>query len=175
VRLEDNSVFHKKATPRFAASYFLTATTRLKASAGTGITEPSFLENFAHDPAFVGNPHLRPERSRSVEAGIEQHFFRSHIITDLTLFGPRFRALIVFTPLPPPQPSTWVNLEASRAQGLEVCTRLEISWLRLRGQYTFLDTRVTAALSPTSASTGVGQELPRRPRHSGALDATAVF
>src|SRR5262249_7123231 len=100
---------------------------------------------------------------------------RSHVITDLTVFGTRFRDLIVFTPLPPPQPSTWVNLEASHAQGLEVGTRLEISWLRLRGQYTFLDTRITAALSPTSASTGVGQELPRRPRHSGALDATAVF
>ncbi len=175
VRLEDNSVFHKKATPRFAASYLLTSTTRLKASTGAGISEPSFLQNFAHDPNFIGNRNLRPERSQSVEAGIEQRFFGSHFVTDATLFANRFRDLIVFVSLPAPQPGTWVNLEASRAEGIEWSTRLELSWLRLRGQYTFLDTRVTSAASPASASTGTGQELPRRPRHSGAADVTAVL
>jgi len=175
VRLEDNSVFHKKATPRLAASYLLTATTRLKASAGTGISEPSFLENFASDPTFVGNRNLRPERSKSVEAGIEQHFFRSRLIADATLFGSQFRDLIVFVSPPPPQPGTWANLEASRAQGMELSTRVQLKWLRMRGQYTFLDTRVTAAASPASASTGLGQELPRRPRHSGAFDVSGVF
>jgi outer membrane cobalamin receptor len=48
-------------------------------------------------------------------------------------------------------------------------------WLQLRGQYTFLDTRVTATQDALNPSTGVGQELPRRPRHSGAVDATAVY
>src|SRR5207247_8321427 len=45
----------------------------------------------------------------------------------------------------------------------------------LTGQYTLLDTRVTAASSPLSASTGIGQELPRRPRHSGSVDMSGVF
>jgi outer membrane cobalamin receptor len=175
VRLEDNSVFHRKATPRLAASFLLTGTTRLKASAGMGISEPSFLENFALDPSFVGNRNLRPEKSQSVEAGIEQHFLGSRVVTDATLFGSRFRDLIVFTFLPPPQPSTWINLEASRAQGVELGSRLQISRFRFHGQYTFLDTRVTASASPASASTGIGQELPRRPRHSGAVDVTAAF
>src|SRR5262245_24997586 len=166
VRLEHNSVFHMKATPRFAASFLLTPATRLKASAGTGISEPSFLQNFANDPTFVGNRDLRPERSRSVDAGVEQHFFGSMLTLDATLFDNRFRDLIVFTPLAPPLLSTWVNLEGSRARGLESSAHLRISWLGVRGQYTFLDTRVTAAASPTSAATGIGQELPRRPRHS---------
>src|SRR5205085_565993 len=73
IRFEDNSVFHRKATPRFAASYLVTSSTRLKASAGTGITEPSFLENFGQDPTFVGNRALRPERSRNFEAAVEHH------------------------------------------------------------------------------------------------------
>ena len=175
VRLDHNSVFHTKATPRLAASFLLRPTTRLKASAGTGISEPSFLQNFANDPTFVGNRDLRPERSRSFDAGVEQHFFGSMLMLDATLFDNRFRDLIVFTPLAPPLLSTWVNLEGSRARGLESSARLRIAWLRLRGQYTFLDTRVTAAASPTSAATGIGQELPRRPRHSGSLDVTAVF
>ena len=175
VRLEDNSVFHRKATPRLAASYTLTRTTRLKASAGTGISEPSFLETFSNDPSFVGNRNLRPERSQSVEAGVEHQLFRSALTIDVTAFDNQFQDLIVFTPLAPPQISTWINLEGSRAQGVESSARLNVKWFRVRGQYTFLDTRVTASASPTSASTGLGQELPHRPRHSGALDVMASF
>ena len=175
VRLEHNSVFHTKATPRFAASFLLRPATRFKASAGTGISEPSFLQNFANDPTFVGNHDLRPEHSRSLDAGVEQHFFGSMLMLDATLFDNRFRDLIVFTPLAPPLVPTWVNLEGSRARGLESSARLRIAWLRVRGQYTLLDTRVTAAASPASAATGIGQELPRRPRHSGSLDVTAAF
>jgi outer membrane cobalamin receptor len=175
IRLEENSVFGSKATPRFAVSYLLAPSTRLKASAGTGISEPTFLENFANNPAYVGNRSLRPERSRSVEAGIEQHLFRSALVVSETAFDNRFRDLIVFTFLPLPQPSTWINLEGSRGRGLESSARLQISRIRMSGGYTFLDTRVTAAASPTSAYTGIGQELPRRPRHSGSIDATAMF
>jgi outer membrane cobalamin receptor len=175
IRLEDNSVFGTKATPRFSASYLVTRSTRLKASAGTGISEPSFLENFANDPTFVGNRSLRPERSRSFEAGIEQHVLGSALVVDETVFDERFRDLIVFVFLPPPQIPTWINLEGSRARGLESSARLRIGWMKVRGQYTFLDTRVTAAASPLSATTGIGQELPRRPRHSGSIDTTAVF
>jgi outer membrane cobalamin receptor len=175
VRFEDNSSFGKKTTPRLAASYFLSANTRLKASAGTGISEPSFLESYANDPTFVGNRSLKPERSESVEAGIEQHFWHSRIVTDATFFGNRFRDLIVFEFLPPPQPSTWINLDASRAEGLELNTRSQLGWLQLRGQYTFMNTRVTATQYPSDAGTGVGQELLRRPRHSGAVDVSATL
>src|SRR5207249_11137734 len=124
VRLEDNSVFYKKLTPRFAASYLVTSTTRLKAGAGTGISEPSFQQNFAHDPMFVGNRNLRPERSQSVETGIERRFFGSRVVTEATLFANRFRDLIVFVSLPAPQPGTWVHLEASGVRRIELCTRL---------------------------------------------------
>jgi outer membrane cobalamin receptor len=175
IGLEDNSVFGDKATPRFAASWLLTSSTRLKASAATGISEPSFLQNFANDPTFVGNRSLRPERSRSFEAGIEQHFFGSVLAVDETVFDNRFKDLIVFAPLAPPAVSTWINLEGSRARGLESIARLRFGWLRVSGQYTFLDTRVTAAASPLSATTGIGQELPRRPRHSGSFDVTGTF
>jgi vitamin B12 transporter len=175
VRLEDNSVFHRKATPRFAVSYSLTANTRLKSSAGSGITEPSFLETYSKDPTFVGNRDLKPERSTSVEAGIEQRLLRSALIVDATAFNTSFHDLIVFVFSTPPALPTWINLDASRARGLESGATFRAAWLRIHGQYTFLDTRVTAAASPTSASTGLGQELPHRPRHSGSIDATATF
>jgi outer membrane cobalamin receptor len=175
VRIEDNSVFHKKATPRFAASYVVTRSTRLKASAGTGISEPSFVQNFANDPTFIGNRSLRPERSRNFEAGVEQHLWGSALVVDETLFDERFRDLIVFVFLPPPQIPTWFNLEGSRARGSESSARFRLRWMKVTGQYTFLDTRVTAAASPLSATTGIGQELPKRPRHFASIDMNALF
>src|SRR3989442_11953649 len=137
--------------------------------------EPSILQNFAHDRCFVGNRSLRRERSRSLEGGVEQHFLGSALVVDETVFDERFRDLIVFVVPPLPQIPTWINLEGSRARGLESSARLRMAWMRVTGQYTFLDTRVTAAASPLSATTGIGQELPRRPRHSGSIDTTAVF
>src|SRR5207247_5412718 len=119
VRLEDNSVFHKKATPRFAASYLLTSTTRLKASTGAGISEPSFLQNFAHDPNFIGNRNLRPERSQSVEAGIEQHFFGSHLVNEEKMFANRFWDLIVFVSLLVQPNGNWINLVQIIANGID--------------------------------------------------------
>jgi vitamin B12 transporter len=175
VRLENNSVFHRKATPRFSASYFLTSTTRLKGSGGTGITEPSFIESYSNDPTFVGNRNLKPEQSRSIEAGIEQHFLRSALVVDVTGFNTAFHDLIVFVFPAAPALPTWINLDASRARGIESNATVRAAWLRVHGQYTFLDTRVTASSSPASASTGIGQELPHRPRHSGSIDATVVF
>jgi vitamin B12 transporter len=175
VRFENNSAFHNKVVPRFAASYLLTPATRLKLSGGTGISEPSLRQNFANDPAFVGNRDLRPERSRSVEAGVQQHLLGSALVIDATVFKNSFRDLIVFTSLAPPRQSTWVNLERSRAQGFEWSASLRAAWLQMHADYTFLDTRVMEAAAPASATTGVGQELPRRPRHSGSIDVTASF
>src|SRR5262249_4826655 len=46
--------------------------TRLHASAGLGIKEPTILQSFSPSPFFRGNPDLAPERSRSIEAGVDQ-------------------------------------------------------------------------------------------------------
>lgn len=174
VRFERNSVFGRKATPRLSASYSLGQTTRLKSSWGLGITEPSFLQNFANDPSFVGNRNLRPERTQSVDAGIERRVFNRAVV-DATFFHNHFRNLIAFVSVPLPGRSTWENVEASRATGLELSFSMDpVAWFRISSQYTFLDTRVLKAVVPASTLSGVGQELPRRPRHSGAINAVAT-
>src|SRR5579862_7027109 len=55
-------------------------------------------------------------------------------------------------PVAPPSLSRWVNLEGSRARGLESSVRLRIVWMRVRAQYILLHTRVTATASPASAT-----------------------
>ena len=81
-RVEHNDSFGTAAVPRGSIVYVAhqssgtVGDTRLKASAGLGIKEPTMLQSFSPSPFFKGNPDLQPERSRTVEAGIEQRFAR---------------------------------------------------------------------------------------------------
>ena len=65
------------------------ADTRLHASFGMGLRPPSGFEL-----AFTDNPALKPERTRSVDAGVEQQF--GNLLTlDATYFYNRYYDLIV--------------------------------------------------------------------------------
>jgi outer membrane receptor protein involved in Fe transport len=70
-------------------------------------------------------------------------------------------------------PSTWQNVEASRARGLEFSMQAKpASWLSLAGNYTRMWTRITRSNSPDSLFNGTGQELARRPGNSGAVSVS---
>src|SRR5438309_986268 len=73
------------AVRRFA----LTKTTRLHGSTGTGIRPPG-----GFDLAFTDNPALKPERTVTVDAGVEQQI-GSRFSIDATYFYNRFYDLIV--------------------------------------------------------------------------------
>ncbi|MCX7893681.1 MAG: TonB-dependent receptor [Burkholderiales bacterium] len=67
VRYDDNSQFGGKTTGSVAAGYELAAGWRMTAAAGTAFKAPSF--NDLYFP-FFGNPNLKPETSKNVEAGL---------------------------------------------------------------------------------------------------------
>lgn len=176
LRLEHSSAYGSRWAPRGAASFRLggargpLSDTYLRLSAGRGITEPSMIQNYARDPWFVGNLALRPEKTSSFEAGLVQTWWQRKLRTEVSIFDNYFRDLIVFVFAAPPEPSTWRNVEASRARGLELSAqaRLQPS-LVVSGHYTRMRTRITQSSSPQSPFTGIGQELARRPGNSGAL------
>ena len=78
VRFEHNESFGGAVVPRIAAAYYVRTgsgafgTTRVSASAGAGIKEPTILQSFSPSPFFLGNPDLEPERTRTIDAGVEQ-------------------------------------------------------------------------------------------------------
>jgi len=175
LRMEHSSAYGSKWAPRAAASFRLAhalgplSDSFLRLGAGRGITEPSLIQNYARDPWFVGNRALRPERTTSFEAGLVQTWFGRRLRTELAAFDNYFRDLIVFMFLPFPEPSTWRNIEASRARGIEFSAQARLRpSLMLTGHYTWLHTRITRSSSPDSPFTGVGQELARRPGNSAA-------
>lgn len=104
----------------------------LFARIGTGYKLPSF---YALGHPLIGNPALRPERSRNIEAGIEWARPGGDVVR-ATLFDNRFRDLIDFDPTL----FTLVNRDRVRARGVELEGRWRVHpLLALAGALTWLD------------------------------------
>src|SRR5690606_4770726 len=59
VRHDDNDLFDDASTYRLSGTFAAAERTRVRASVGTGITNPGFFELFGFFPgSFVGNPAL---------------------------------------------------------------------------------------------------------------------
>lgn len=172
-RFEHSSAFGSQFVPRASASYLLfgehgpLSSTYLRASAGRGITEPSLYENFLVSDFATGNPALKPETTRSYEAGIVQEWFGRRVRTEVSAFRSSFTDLIAFVG------TSWQNIEASWARGIETSAAVRLpSNIHLDANYMRLYTRITNSTSPDSPITGIGDELVRRPRNSGAVTAS---
>jgi vitamin B12 transporter len=164
-RMDDNEQFGTFWTWRAAALAFASPTTRLRASAGSGFKEPSFFENF-DSPFSIGNPDLRPERTVSYEAGIEQDLFRGVARVGVTGFVQHFRDLIQFTFVTPePGGPNYFNVASADANGLEAVLQAGTAAFRGTLSYTHLWTEVTdAGFDAGDAAAFVeGERLLRRP------------
>lgn len=179
-RVEHNDSFGTAAVPRGSIvvvareSAGAIGETKLRASAGLGIKEPTVLQSFSLSPYFLGNPDLLPERARTVEAGVEQRLAGNRAKVDVTWFDNQFRNLIsTRTTNPATFTAQYFNIGLSRARGAEVAAELAPS-SRLRGRagYTFLASEIVESTSPNNVVFQPGQWLFRRPRHSGFVGAT---
>src|SRR5262249_21986239 len=77
-----------RVNPKLSAAY-VAGRTRFHSSFGMGVRPPS-----DYDLAFTDNPALKPERTRSFDAGIEQRF-GSLLVLDGTYFHNHYYDLIV--------------------------------------------------------------------------------
>jgi vitamin B12 transporter len=138
----------------------------VSAAYATGITQPTFVEQFGYFPGtFVGNDQLKPESSRGFEASLR---YRSgKWTTALTAYRQRLRDEIVDVYDPLTGFDTSVNRAGrSSRSGLEAEAGVAVApWLDLHLNYAYL-----RATQPPASGSGRMTEA-RRPRHSGALVA----
>ena len=172
-RLEDNERFGTYVTYRAGASARLAEGVRAVASVGTGFKEPSFFENYA--TGFVrGNPDLRPEHSRSWEAGLEYRT-PGRVVIRGTYFDQRFVDMIDYNASPAAGEPNYSNVARASADGVELGAQLMPEpRLTVSASYTYLSATVTRSGfdSSSGALLAAGQPLVRRPKHSGWLDVT---
>ena len=165
--------------PKISASYLIRASresgasTRVRASGGTGIRPPD-----AFEIGFTDNPNLKPERSRSFEVGVDQQLAGGAYSLAATGFVNSYDDLIITISRVLRDASRFKsdNISNARSRGLELegAARL-INALRARASYTLLHTEILsvdglAEFAPPPFK--VGDALIRRPRHQGSIDLT---
>jgi vitamin B12 transporter len=178
VRFEHNASFGNATVPRVAAAWYAhtgdggLGATRLHATAGLGIKEPTILQTFSISPFFLGNPDLQPERSRAFDLGVEQRFARDRARVDVTWFDNRYRNIIGLETVDPAAfTSQYFNIGLTRARGAELSGDVAlVSGFRLKAGYTFLDSEILESTSEFSEVLKAGHPAFRRPRHSGFTD-----
>ncbi len=151
---------------------------QLRASYGTGVKNPTFVERYGYyevgGPAFVGNPNLKPEKSRSWELGTTLKTRNDFMQLDFTYFNERLEDEIngfYFDPsVGDAGANTAVNLDGtSKRDGIETAARFIFSEdLSLYLAYTYLD-----AYQPEVAGSA-DQEI-RRPRNIASGNLNYLF
>lgn len=169
-----------KLDPRVSVAYLahnasdagLLGATRIHSSFGTGIRPPDGFEL-----GFTNNPKLKPERSISVDAGVEQHFFSDRASLNVTYFYSRFKDQIVTigTAFAGPNSFDSENIANSRAYGIETNLRLQpLRSLQITAEYTWLNTAYLALDGFTTVQPPfvVGDSFLRQPRSSAGYNIT---
>lgn len=151
VRHDDYETFGAQTSPRVAVAW-IAGFTKIRAAYGEAFRAPSVGEMFS---PFGGNPSLRAERSRSAELGLDQQLGRG--LLSVTVFDDRYRDLITN------EGFVLANVGRARARGVELSAQGSLSSALTTGiTYTYTDAK----------NAGTGEQLARRPRHSGSAFAT---
>jgi len=170
-RHDDKDSFENATTYRLAGAYLLRETaTRLHASYGKGITDPTFFEQFGSSTSFKGNPDLSPEKSLGWDVGVEQKFFSRRLTVDVTYFQADLSDEIASAQADVdgdgiPDETVINQTGTSEREGIEVSLKAEVSSnLFINGTYTYTD-----AKDPD------GSEEIRRPPHAASLGVAYRF
>ena len=161
MRHDDNTEYGSEVTPRINANYLLMETgTRLKASYGEGIKNPTFLDLFfSSPPFFFANPDLKPEESKAWDVGLEQTLLDGKLTVGATYFHTDYEELIASVQTTPGVYSL-DNLSDAESKGFEVEASAQLPChLTLRGAYTFTETEDDE-----------GSDLVRVPKHLISLN-----
>ncbi len=164
-RHDDSDDFEDADTYSLGISWVAPNTgTRPHASIGTGVTNPTFFEQFGFNPgSFIGNPDLVPEEAEGWDLGVEQTLFDGMIVVDLTYFESTLENEIytAFGPAPDFLSTPANRTTDSDRSGWEASFRIHpADDIDIVGSYTNLD-----------ATEPAGIEI-RRPENHGAIDAS---
>ncbi len=181
-RAEANTTFGTRVVPRAGVVYALHngrgfwGDTRARFSYGQGFKEPALEQSFGSDPCFPGNSSLRPERSQTYDAGLDQFLASQRLRLSATYFNNRFRDIVSFTFDPATTAAcqqgtgTYFNTDLARARGVNLSGELRLRrWLSVNGNYSHDDSRVLESPNAFDLVQMPGNHLLRRPVNSGSL------
>ena len=177
VRHDDNSDFDDATTYRVTTAYHVPQSgSRLHASYGTGIKNPTFTERFGFFSAslffpFRGNPDLKPEQSEGWEIGFDQSFLDDRLLLGITYYNEELTDEIngfVFDPVSFVTTAENVNGKSKR-EGIEFTARLNlVDNFKISSTYSHTD-------ATEADVTGNQIEEIRRPKHIANINLNYDF
>jgi outer membrane cobalamin receptor len=153
-RVDTNSRFGVAVSPRASIAHAF-GDFRLRGSAGVGIKEPTFFENYGGF-GIAGNPDLDPERSLSWDAGVDAYGI------SVTFFHNHFDDMIAFTG------NGFANIQEAETYGIEASASRAFDVVTIGLSYMWLHTSVLDDGGIAQTAFVEGRPLLRRPEHSGA-------
>ena len=170
-RHDNNDFFDDANTWKLESVYRSDSSTRIRASVGTAIKNPTFTELYGIYSGFQSNPNLTPEKSQSWELGIHKALFDGSLVLEAAYFNGKLEDEIALKYKCAEncdnddwRDDVWVsapenNSGLSRRKGLELVSSWSISEsLALDASYTYTN------------STQEGVAEIRRARHLGSLN-----
>ena len=211
-----NAAFTSTVTPRLSVATYLRdpapgafGDMKVVFNAGKGIKAPSVFQGQNSLFALLEGTGsavqgLGPERSRSLDVGLEQGLADGRVRVRVSFFDNTFEDLIEFVnnnvlpqvgvPLEVAEAvpfGAYVNSSSHRARGIETSAEALLAGrLRLMGSYTFMDAEVTKSFTTSALEPAINPSIPgipigafapligerpfRRPTHAGTLLASYV-
>lgn len=173
VRRDDNSDYAAFTTYRAGFSRPLGSSSRIRASMNTAFNAPAF-DQTRPTLYTVGSPHLKPERTRSWELGLEQSLVNGILRGSVNYFRQRFSDMIQYVSGGPPSyRGSYANLSEAQSNGYEVELNLTPPgpW-SASASFTVAEPRVNKVSAEYSGDLSAGDALIRRPTHSGNASLT---
>jgi outer membrane cobalamin receptor len=120
IRRDSHAAYDAFWSPSAALAWWPRAGLRIRGSAGRAFRSPSWTERYYRDPANVGDPNLRPERSFSSELGLST-YAASGAHATVNVFRRQAGDLIDWAKPQTAPEEPWVtrNVESARFDGLE--------------------------------------------------------
>ena len=178
VRYDNHSDYKNVTTYHAGVSVGLLSDTRVRASYGTAFNAPALYESqgsIYNSP----NPSLQPEQAHTVDVALEQTLFNGRVRGSVGAFDQHFSQLIDYidavTSGPPDYttitPAYYDNITEARAKGFEgELHALLLEGVTVDAGYTQTIARVYKVPPSYAGSLTAGQELLRRPSHSGNVE-----
>lgn len=155
-RHDNNKIFKNSNVGHASLSYKITRALRFHSSIGTGTKNPTLRELFGSSASFPGNSALKPEKSQSLDAGIQWQINHMHTF-DVTAFELRIEDQIIGAG------NTSSNVDGkTKARGVELAYQAKV------GDHWSL----AASLTVQKGEDAKGDDLVRRADNIANINAT---
>ena len=182
VRHDDHSVFGGHTSLAGNISYVVLSGIRLRSSYSEGFKAPTLFQ-LDDSTGGYGNPDLRPEKARSIDAGIEAELIDRTLTIAASVFTRTTRDQIDYINCPGgsivpacsaadrPRPyGTYDNITKTRAKGFEIELKAQPApQLNVTANMSYVDAKNISDGTPND-----GKRLARRPTYTGFVAADYI-